>query len=436
MAGKVLFFHYRVGKTDGVSLEMANWKQILESRGWNVLMCAGPVSEGADFVVENFEAQLNPVVFRMDEEAFGGFKDIDFAAFEAEFKQVQSGLETEFTQVLNRAKPDRILVSNVWSVGENVAAAGALARAIDKTGVATTAVHHDFWWENIRYRKPSCDLITTELEEYFPPLKPWLRHAVINLIARRSLSRRKGVVAEVLHDCVDFGQPNKDTGGVCGRMLAAHGVTSEDLVVLQATRIVRRKNIEISMDLVSRLMPRVGEMGKKRVVLVMAGYAEKRDEWYLALLRKYAQSLGIHTVELNGLANHYSQTSGEKCDLLGVYPYAAVVTYPSQYEGFGNQFLEAVYAKKPIVVYEYPVYKTDIKPLGFEVISLGDGLTFDPKTNLAQVPTAVLDRAVDQVVQVMQSPETNQRMTDKNFALGEANFSFAKTGELLERLLA
>jgi len=45
----------------------------------------------------------------------------------------------------------------------------------------------------------------------------------------------------------------------------------------------------------------------------------------------------------------------KKYSLWDCYAYSSVVLYPSLWEGFGNQFLEAVFAKKPIVSYEYPV---------------------------------------------------------------------------------
>jgi hypothetical protein len=35
--------------------------------------------------------------------------------------------------------------------------------------------------------------------------------------------------------------------------------------------------------------------------------------------------------------------------LWDLYPHAALVTYPSLYEGFGNAFLEAVYFRVPLL---------------------------------------------------------------------------------------
>ena len=53
--------------------------------------------------------------------------------------------------------------------------------------------------------------------------------------------------------------------------------------------------------------------------------------------------------------------------LWDIYPYAALVTYPSLYEGFGNAFLESVYFKVPMLVNRYAIFHRDIEPKGFKV---------------------------------------------------------------------
>jgi glycosyltransferase involved in cell wall biosynthesis len=47
-----------------------------------------------------------------------------------------------------------------------------------------------------------------------------------------------------------------------------------------------------------------------------------------------------------------------------------LVVYPTGWEGFGNQLIEAFAAGLPSIVFEYPVYREDIGPKGFEIVSL------------------------------------------------------------------
>lgn len=432
---KVLIIHYRIGKTDGVSLEISNWKQILEREDWKVETCSGKINVGADYVIEDLEPQENQKVYELDEESFGGFKKYTREQFESEYKGIKESLLESFERVLLESKPDRIIVSNIFSVGENVPAANALLTVLKKYKTPTIVVHHDFWWENSRYEKPSCDVVKDDLEMFLPPKQDFIKHVVINEIAKMTLVKRKQIYATVLHDCIDFKADNSDQNGACGKLLATHGVKKSDLVVLQGTRIVHRKNIETAMDFVKLLTKRLPIGNKKRVVFVMAGYAEKRDEWYQTALRNYAKKLGIKIVEMNGLANSYSAAEKNVCKLMDVYPYADLVTYPSVYEGFGNQFLEAVFAKKPIVMFEYPVYKTDIGPLGFEIISLGDSVTYNKKTRLAHIPSKAIENAVEKSVGLLRDESRRDTLVENNFAIGKGEFSFEKIAKVWRKLL-
>ena len=167
---------------------------------------------------------------------------------------------------------------------------------------------------------------------------------------------------------------------------------------------------------------------------MLAGYAERSDFEYLEKLRAYGKHLGINVIELNGLYSGIDKGKKIKCGLLDLYTCASIVTYPSQSEGFGNQFLEAVYAKKPVVVWEYPVFNTDIKPLGFEVISLGNNLHFD-KTGLAKVSEDLLDKVVYRVIVALMDNKERKKLVDKNFEIAKANFSYQQTFEVLRKML-
>ncbi len=154
LAGKkILIVHFRVGRTDGVSIEIAAWKEILESAGATVKLCSGPVNHGADFVISSLEQQLNPTIFELDEAAFG--KGVHYKS-EAEFSKIlrreQDYLAKEFASVLDQYRPDHIIISNIFSVGEHIAAAGAFTRVLDERKIHTIGVHHDFYWEIVRYK--------------------------------------------------------------------------------------------------------------------------------------------------------------------------------------------------------------------------------------------------------------------------------------------
>lgn len=446
LAGKkILIIHFRVGKTDGVSIEIAAWKEILESAGATIKLCSGPVNHGADFVISNLEQQLNPTIFALDEAAFGkGDLYRSEEEFARVFEEQQDIIFHEFSAILDQYQPNHIIISNIFSVGEHIAAAGAVTRALDEKKIPTVGVYHDFYWENIRYKKPASPLVSEQLREYFPPIRPWLTHCCINSIAQTALREIRGVEASIVYDTIDFNVSLAETAQ--SRELH-HSCSPDggDILVLQATRIVRRKNIEIAIDLVKKLGSLAKTVGrvelydgrsfdpaKNQVLLVLAGYAEKRDEKYKADLFEYAGTQGVNICYLGDLIN---TPEGEKrYSLTDSYPMADIITYPSEYEGFGNQFLEAVWAKKPVAVFEYPVLKTDIAPKGFEYISLGDVIA--SRDGLVKIPDEKLTDAAKQVWEMLMSKEKYTGLVESNFELGKKHFSYENTLTVMVKLLS
>ena len=53
--------HYRIGRTDGVSLEIEKRKQILQRLGHTVKLISGPIQCGADFVIDELEFDSDEV---------------------------------------------------------------------------------------------------------------------------------------------------------------------------------------------------------------------------------------------------------------------------------------------------------------------------------------------------------------------------------------
>jgi glycosyltransferase involved in cell wall biosynthesis len=429
-----------VGKTDGVSLEIEAWTDILTSLGTKVSLCSGPVSEGADYVIDELEQQLNPVMYKIDENAFGGLKDFSSnKELNNEIKKQQEILQRKFQEVIKKASPTHLIVSNIFSVGEGLPAAGALITAIDKFKVPTILIHHDFYWENKRYDMPTNKFVRNQLEKHFPPDRKYIKHLCINSLGQRALQKRKGLNADIIYDTFKYNQPRWEKKPKITEFLKQKGIKPNDIVMLQATRIVRRKNIELAIDLTAELaksnyvktyanknLPNKKRFDpdKNKIVLLLSGYVEKRARTYLAKLKRYADS---KQVNLKYLGNHLHK----EYELFDIYPYADIITYPSQYEGFGNQLLEAFFANKIPVIFEYPVFKSDIMPLGFKYISLGDKIKFNQKTGLVQIEKETIKTAAAQVSSYLNKPALYRKTVESNFKLAADNFSFKNTSQIL-----
>ena len=85
------------------------------------------------------------------------------------------------------------------------------------------------------------------------------------------------------------------------------------------------------------------------------------------------------------------------------------MTYPSEYEGFGNAFLEAIYHKQPLVCNRYLMYRTDIEPCGFKTVVFDGYLTND---------------TVKEVNNLLDNPQLRQEMVDHNYEVAKEFFSY------------
>lgn len=98
--------------------------------------------------------------------------------------------------------------------------------------------------------------------------------------------------------------------------------------------------------------------------------------------------------------------------------------------------IEAVFAKLPVVLFEYPVYVTDLKQTGFEVVSLGDTVTGTDARGLVQVDPARVGEAATGVIRYLKDADARRAAVEKNFALAKAHYSLHALRQILEELLS
>jgi glycosyltransferase involved in cell wall biosynthesis len=233
---------------------------------------------------------------------------------------------------------------------------------------------------------------------------------------------------------------------------ARMGVGENDVLILQATRIVQRKGIELAVDFVQALgsperRARLRKNGlydgrpfgeDDRIVLVLAGYA--RDDvsgGYVGRLKQKIERAGIQALFIEGLVGERRQRRDEKkiYSLWDTYVVADLVTYPSLWEGWGNQLMEALRARLPILLLEYPVYCADIKDKGFRVMSLGSKVQGWDDLGLAQVSSEIIEAAADQAVEMLTDARSREEMVAHNFQIGRQHYSLASLRSYLSPLL-
>ena len=386
-AKNIGIFHYQVGRTDGVSLELEKWQRVFEEMGHTVHLCAGDLGSAEGTLVEEMYHHI-PAIETLNYNTFKKLRDFDADGYQAELERWVGILEGHFRKFIIEKKIDFIVPQNVWCVAANPAVGVALENIRRKFEFPALAHNHDFYWERSGGVSLTCAAAIELAQIYLPPRDPKIKHAVINSLAQKQLWRRKGIESTVVPNIFDFEAPPWQKDEYNADFRAKIGLKENDILILQATRIVPRKGIELAIDFVKELdSPEKREQLKakglfdgrhfndqSRIVLVLAGYA--RDDMsgtYLPKLKEKAARDGVDMIHIEDMVHHERQNeNGKKTySLWDTYVFADFVTYPSLWEGWGNQLLEAFRARLPVMLFEYPVYTADIGPKGFQVVSLG-----------------------------------------------------------------
>ncbi len=411
---RIGFIATRLSGTDGVSLEVAKWVRVLQRLGHEIFYCAGELggyATGGTLIPKMHF--LNEDIQRINARAFGQNADTEPHQLLDKIGLLAGELRDPLRQFVHANQLDLIVIQNAQAIPMNLPLGLCLADLIAETGIPTIAHHHDFFWERERYQT---NAFLDFLDTYFPPNLPVIRHVTINRIAQKRLKQRRGIDSVVIPNVFDFVTPPPILDEYNRDFRQALGLDVATPLIIQPTRVIQRKGIELAVELVSRL-----GLGVKRLFVTHSAGDEGLAYW--RWVERESRMMGVSLELINHLTgDERGQVNGKKIySLADAYLNTDLVTYPSIYEGFGNALIEAVYYKRLVVVNRYPVYNSDIRPLGFQFIEL-DGF--------------VDDRAVEQVVQLIQSPKDASAIVDRNFAIASEHFSLETLEIKLKQVLA
>ncbi len=450
MSRTIGIFHYKVGGTDGVSLEIEKWKGLLQEMGHTVYLFAGDLGLASGIRIEGFHHQI-PEIKRLTSNTFHRLEDWDEEGYQHELQAWVDVIERQLRQHILELGINLLIVQNIWSVALNPAAAVALERVRQNLNLPALAHSHDFYFERPGIAL-TCPAALELADLYLPPRSSAIKHIVINRLAQNALLKRKGIKAEVVPNVFDFEAPAWTVDDYNRGFRPEIGLADNDLLILQATRIVPRKGIEMAIDFVKALdSPQrrtlLSQRGlydgrvfssESRIVLVIAGYAKDDVTGrYKSLLEQKAQRVGVEALFIEDLVaeSRHTRDGNKVYALWDTYVFADFVTYPSLWEGWGNKLLEAIWARLPILLFEYPVFKSDLKPKGFKVVSLGDRIAGTDEYGLVKLDPSLLDSAADKAVSWLTDPRSRSAVVEHNFNIASRHYSLKTLQTTLNRLI-
>ncbi|MCP5041141.1 MAG: glycosyltransferase family 4 protein [bacterium] len=403
----------RIGDVDGVALETEKWIQVLTRLGHEVYVLCGSIK---DHPIRRDRVQI--------------FRPLSFFSPECEWEQNRAffyppddpdelltvvhqnahAVATEiFSWVLDK-QIEVLLSENASSLPCHLSMGLGIKLAAESLTIPIVTHDHDFAWERgDRYATPFRE-IDELIESTFPLRVPNMKRAVINTAAQQELEERFGEQSVFVPNVMDFEHEYGRKDEYNHDLLPSIGIEEGDIPLFQITRIVKRKGIETAIDLVHRIED-------PRVKLVITGSAadDERKGYFKELMTQVKERQiedQIHFAYHKILSRREHTTDGHKIySLEDAYANAVGVTYFSDYEGFGNAFVEAVLARKPIFVNNYqPVYWPDIGSKGFCTVQIENG--------------ELTDEAVTEVDRIIHDADLQREITEHNFRIGHEHFSF------------
>ena len=406
------FVSTRFAGTDGVSLETHKWVEVLRAKGCDIYYMAGELDTEPEI------SHLVPKAYFQHEEILEVQRPLFSEkrrrrAITQKIHSLKEELRDAIQSFFEKFHFDILVVQNALAIPVNIPLGLALTEFIIESGIPAIAHHHDFYWERQRFHSFAA---MDYLKAAFPPHQPNIQHVVINSLAGLELARRTGASWTLVPNIMDFKILPQEIDDYNRDLRKEIGLDDDSHIILQPTRLVSRKGIETSIELVNRLQ-------LPKCALVIPHEAGDEGFSYRQRVEDYAKFMGV---DLRLIHDRIAKKRGAGTDgrkqytLWDVYPHADLISYPSIYEGYGNAFVEAIYFRKPILVNRYQIFEADIEPKGFEVISF-DGF--------------ITSETVQHVKQVLNSPDQLAQMAETNYMLGWRYLSFEMLEEKFEALL-
>jgi len=405
------FVSFRIAGTDGVSLEIAKWAKVLEGMGNTCYYLAGEVdTDPACSMQEDCLHFQFPATRELYQQCFSRVaRPRELTDSLHHWRDIYKDILFKFVKKFNI---DVLVPQNAITIPLNVSLGMAITEFIAETNIPTIAHHHDFFWERKRFLT---NCVWDYINSCYPPHLTSVHHVVINTSGQNQLALRTGCSSTLIPNVMDFENAPPGIDDYNHDIRQALGIDEDELLILQPTRVVQRKGIEHALEMVARL--------KRKAVFVISHASGDEGFEYEQRVRDYADMLGVHSIFVDEIIQDKRGTTkdGRKIYTLeDIYPHADFVTYPSLIEGFGNAFLETLWFRKPILVNNYSIYSTDIKPKGFKVVEIDDFITSD---------------TIRQVEHLLDNPDIVKEMTDTNYRLGLEYYSYRTVEQKLRTIL-
>ncbi|MEA3186639.1 MAG: hypothetical protein QOD99_469 [Chthoniobacter sp.] len=327
---RLLLTHFSAGTPGGVDLILAQHARLFAARGHDVTIASSSQHNGRKS--KNF--------VHVPKLSVRAARELDSGKPGPAFGQEQKAIQDLFRPLI--AGFDIVFLHNIFTMPFHLAWTAAMWQlaTVPRRGRFVAWVH---------------DLAACNPDYNFPhlSLKPWkllasahprVEYVAISELRKRefvSLTRLKPHRCRVIPNGVDANELLRLSPRVA-RFVKGHGLLQKQLVLLHPARLVRRKNVELGLQVVEHLKTR----GVDCCYLVTG--APDRHNSASAI---YAEEL-VHLRDKLGLTRDafflHESFPVTRRTLLSLYAVSDALFFPSKQEGFGIPPLEAAFLRLPV----------------------------------------------------------------------------------------
>ncbi|MBL7044676.1 MAG: glycosyltransferase family 1 protein, partial [Pirellulaceae bacterium] len=147
---RVAFVSTRISGTDGVSLEIAKWADVIERMGVECYYITGLSDRPPDKTVLIEEAHFDhPDILDMTRRAFG--VEVRSPRLTNDIMQMANKIRDELDRAIRQLDIDVLIAENALTIPMNLPLGVALVNEIQERVIGCVAHHHDFFWERDRF---------------------------------------------------------------------------------------------------------------------------------------------------------------------------------------------------------------------------------------------------------------------------------------------
>ena len=249
MPKNIGFISTRFSGTDGVTMEASKWSKVLKQNGHNCFWFAGELDRDpkTSFLVPeaHFKHEKNEWI----NDRIVSHKMRNPTVTDAIF-ELKGFLKKQIQTLISQFHIDLLIAQNILTIPLHIPLGIALTEIIAETQIPTIAHHHDFYWERDRF---SVNAVGDYLRMSFPPNLNNIEHVVINSAAQEELALRTRISSTIIPNVLDCENSPEIDAEQTAAFRSFLYLEPQDHIILQPTRIVRRKGSEHAIALVDSL---------------------------------------------------------------------------------------------------------------------------------------------------------------------------------------